>query len=323
MKKALAIVLSMVMLSALTACGSSKPAAQATEAAPAAEAAQLKMVFLQPHHNNAFMQRLGDAFVNEGKKRGIDIKNLTCELDDATQLAQCEQAIADKVDVIIVQAVSSEGMLAGIAEAKAAGIPVVTCHEGVSDNTDVGAAITVNLEATGYEAMTRIINQVGEDGKVCILNGEMGNPAQLTIRDGYQRALDEHPNVELVFEGTGNWNAEDAMAVCESWFSSGKEFGGIACNNDGMAAGVRNVIDSVGLTGKIALYSNDCQDDALQAVKDGKQNGTFDMNPSKLAEASVDAAIKLANGESVNPKEVQVDPYLVTADNVDAFMSGQ
>ena len=53
------------------------------------------------------------------------------------------------------------------------------------------------------------------------------------------KALEEYPDINVVFDGVGNWNAEDAMALTETWFSSREKIDGIVCMNDGMATGVR------------------------------------------------------------------------------------
>ena len=129
----------------------------------------------------------------------------------------------------------------------------------------------------------------------------------------------EFPNINVVFEGTGNWAAEDAMALTETWFASGKEIDGIVCMNDGMATGVRQVMKDNGVLGTIPIYSNDCEEDTLVAIENGEQSGSFDMNAEAQCTAAIETMLKLINGEELEEKTISVDPLLVTKENLEEY----
>jgi len=256
----ISLVLVVFMLSAalLSACADDTPAPTPTPApaadgdagaqqpapAPDPEPADepLEMVFLQVHADSYILIQLSRELTRQGAEQGINVTTLISGRCEATQITQVEQAIQQGVDAIFLQATLPDALMVGVNAAHAAGVPLITVHEGVHDNTNLGAAVYIDLEWTGEVAMQRIIDEIGPEGYVVIVNGAMGHPSQLRIREGYQRTLDRYPNVTVVFEGTGNWNNEDAMAIVESWLGTGMRIDGIAVMNDAMAAGVRTAV---------------------------------------------------------------------------------
>ena len=193
---------------------------------------------------------------------------------------------------------------------------VMTLHEGVTDNTYVDAVVACSLAETGYQHIKLEVDELGDAFNLAIVNGSEGHGATVAIRQGYDRALEEFPNINVVFDGAGNWNAEDAMALTESWFSSGTQIDGIVCMNDGMATGVRQVMKDNGVLGKVPIYSNDCEEDTLKAIEAGEQSGSFDMNAQAQCEKAIEIMDLLLSGGTPEEKENYVDPLLVTKENL-------
>lgn len=327
MKKILLILLLTTMVFGLMACSSPKNQPKEDVETSKDQSSQTdknneslgKLLFLQTHNNNSFMSYMGEVFVETAKKNGFEVDHLTADSDEAKQLSQIEQGIASEAYVGIVCDSTGEGVVQGFKEAKEAGLYVITLHEGVKDNSNVDSIVACSLAETGYEAIRLEKEELGDDFNLAIVNGSEGHGATVAIREGYEKALKEFPSINVVFDGTGNWNAEDAMALTESWFSSGQEIDGIVCMNDGMATGVRQVMKDNGVLGNIPIYSNDCEENTLKAVEAGEQSGSFDMNALAQCEAAVEAMKKLINGEQLESKEIYVAPLLVTKENLEEY----
>ena len=228
-----------------------------------------KILFLQTHNNNSFMSYMGEVFVKLAEEKGFEVDHLTADSDEGKQLSQIEQGISSGEYVGIICDCTGEGVTQGFKEAKEAGLYVMTLHEGVEDNTYVDCIVACSLAETGYEAISLEVEELGDDFNLAIVNGSEGHGATVAIRKGYDKALEEYPDINVVFDGAGNWNAEDAMALTETWFSSGEKIDGIVCMNDGMATGVRQVMRDNGVLGTIPIYSNDCEENTLQAIEAG------------------------------------------------------
>ena len=291
-------------------------AAPASDAAAGGEENPIKIVFLQTHNNNSFMAYLGETLVATAAEYGVACEHITADGDEATQLSQIEQAISGGEYAGIIVECAGEGVTNGFKEAHDAGIPIMTLHEGVSDNTYVDCVVQCSLAATGYSAINLEAEELGESFNLAIFNGSEGHGATVAIHEGYAKALEEHPDINVVFEGIGNWNAEDAMALAETWFASGKQIDGVVCMNDGMATGVRQVMKDNGVLGKIPIYSNDCEENTLVAIEAGEQSGSFDMNAEAQCVAAIETMLKLIKGETLEQTLIAVDPLLVTKDNL-------
>lgn len=341
MKKLLAVAMAATMIFALGGCDQKSEPAPTTQSAAVKEtvkeenaksgesAAEVKqesgdgslgkILFLQTHNNNSFMSYMGEVFVKVAEANGFECDHLTADSDEAKQLSQIEQGIASKEYVGIVCDCTGEGVTLGFKEAKEAGMFVMTLHEGVEDNTYVDCVIACSLAQTGYEAIRLEVEELGDAFNLAIVNGSEGHGATVAIRKGYDKALAEFKNINVVFDGAGNWNAEDAMALTETWFSSGTKIDGVVCMNDGMATGVRQVMKDNGVIGKTPIYSNDCELDTLNAIEAGEQRGSFDMNAQAQCEAAVEAMKTLVMGGTIQEKEVFVDPLLVTKENLEEY----
>jgi ABC-type sugar transport system substrate-binding protein len=278
-----------------------------------------KLLFLQTHNNNSFMSYMGEMFVEIAEENGYEVDHLTADSDEATQLSQIEQGVASGQYAGIVCDCTGEGVTQGFKEAKEAGMYVITMHEGVEDNSNVDCVVACSLAETGYEAIKLEVEELGEEFNLAIVNGSEGHGATVAIRKGYDQALEEFTGINVVFDGAGNWNAEDAMALTETWFSSGETIDGIVSMNDGMATGVRQVMKDNGVLGTIPIYSNDCEENTLKAIEAGEQSGSFDMNAEAQCTAAIEAMTKLIDGETLEETEIYVEPLLVTADNLEEY----
>ena len=175
--------------------------AEETEAEAAAEGESLgRLLFLQTHNNNSFMSYMGEMFVKLAEERGFEVDHLTADSDEATQLSQIEQGIVSGNYVGIVCDCTGEGVTQGFKEAKEAGLYVMTLHEGVTDNSNVDCVVACSLADTGYEAIRLEVEELGEDFNLAIVNGSEGHGATVAIREGYDRALEEFTDINVVFD---------------------------------------------------------------------------------------------------------------------------
>ncbi len=164
--------------------------------------------------------------------------------------------------------------------------------------------------------MEQAIDDLGGKGEIAIMTGTEGQTTAMLITDGYDKILSDHPDINVVFKGAGNWNADDATPLAENWLSSGKKVEAIVCNNDGMALGVRAVLKNSGLSGKIKLYGLDATKEGRAAIRAGEMDASIWIDTY----AEFVEAFKIINAfYADNPyeKEVLVTPSLVTKDNID------
>jgi ribose transport system substrate-binding protein len=137
-----------------------------------------------------------------------------------------DDAIAKKVDAILLTALSRAGLKAPVERAVAAGIPVITCMATVKGD---GPTVDVsrNIPLMGYETAKALAEKLGGQGKVVLLHGIAGVDAAEFWRSGALAALKEYPGIQVVAEEYGNWSVSDALDRMRAVLTAQPEVDGV------------------------------------------------------------------------------------------------
>lgn len=131
---------------------------------------------------------------------------------------------------------------------------------------------------SGYEIAKVLFDNMDGKGKVFVVEGMLGNTAAIDRRKGFDRALEEYPDIEVVESDTGNWATSEALTLVETWLSKHPDVGGIWCANDNMATGALQALDKEGLKGSVGVVGVDANTDIVEAVRDGYALATVSSN---------------------------------------------
>jgi len=333
MKKLFVFALFVLTVLSLIGCGGSKPPAAseppaaASAVAPAEaekpaapgvpEPPSRKVAWVASNIANEFTTGMAENAVAVGKDNGWDVTVFNPDTDLSKQISQIENAAAQGFAAIIFDPVAYDGMTAVIENVtQNYDIPVITLHGSASAQDLLTAYVAVDLAKGGELKMEQVAKDLNGKGDIAIMTGTEGQTSAILVTSGYERVLPNFPEINVIFKGSGEWNAGDATPLAENWLSSGKHLDAIVCNNDGMALGVRAVLQSAGLTGTIKLYGLDATLEGRNAVRDGSMDATIWVD----SYAEFQEAFKIINafyaGEPFE-KEVLVAPVLVTRDNID------
>jgi len=171
--------------------------------------------------------------------------------------------------------------------------------------------------------MQFIADKIGGKGNIVILEGPIGQSAQIQRREGIHNILEKYPDIKVLAEKTANWSRAEGLALMENWLQSFEgQINAVVGQNDEMALGAIQALEGKGLTNRdeIPVIGVDGISDALQAVKDGRMNATVFQDAKGQGEMSIEVAVKYLNGEEVE-KEYWIPFQLVTPENVDEFMN--
>lgn len=336
-KKMIAMLCAVAMCSGLVAgCGNSssttaaeEPAAEKTteaeEAAPAEETAsagsedQYTIGVLMKVMSDTYSNKLGNAILDYAAATypNVEIRLLDGQADTATQISQCEDLVSQKCDVIILNAFDAEGSGQCVDLCNEAGIPCVEVNAS-TNNTDYLSYVGSNDVTAGEMMGNFIIEQLGEEGgQIAILEGNMGQSAQLQRYEGLEKTVLAADNIECVYTITCDWQRDTAMSTTEDLLAKYPDLKAIACENDDMAMGALDACEANGRT-EVVICGIDAIDDAVQAVADGRLSGTILQDAQGQAETVVDVAVKVAQGETVE-KLYEVPFQLITSENVADF----
>lgn len=85
-----------------------------------------------------------------------------------------------------------------------------------------------------------------------------------------------------------------------------------------LTIGAIQVIEDMGLTGKVDVYDFDCEVDDITAIKAGTLKATLQYPTMEWSRLAVDTTMKVLKGEQVQP-EVYTAVIVVDAGNVDSI----
>ena len=307
LRSVILLVLALSMLLALTACSTSQ------------KSDKVKIGVTLMDFSTEFGIGLKDYMTAKADAMGdVELTVVDAGGDAAKQLQQVETFISQKVDAIIMQPQEQEACSPAIDKAKAAGIPIINCNSLTITEPD--AYVGSNDSESAEIAMTYIAEQLGGKGNVLMMHGHPGQTAEVKRTEGAMDIPAQNPDMTLLDEQTADWDRAEAMTLMENWIQAyGDQINAVFCQNDEMALGALNALVQAGKKDNVLVVGVDAIDDALQSVKDGKMDATVYQDCKGQAEGAIEAAYKLAKGESVE-KEILIPFILVTTENVDEYL---
>jgi ribose transport system substrate-binding protein len=225
--------------------------------------------------------------------------------DAAGQLEDIRNLIQAGVDAIVVNPANPEGINSAIKEATDAGIVVVAVDQAVTEPS--AYVISNNQEEYAYLGAKWLFEQMGGEGGVVYMRGAAGASADDDRHRGFQRALEEYPNVEVVQEVFTGWQQDQGKQQMLDILASGIPFDGV------WTSGIDNVIVDAFVESEAPLVPVVGADNAgfvgqLMSVE-GLQ-GAAVTNPGSIGGAGVALALQILQGQTPAEQTVLVTPEL-------------
>jgi ABC-type sugar transport system substrate-binding protein len=127
--------------------------------------------------------------------------------------------------------------------------------------------------------------------------------------------------LNVIDEQTAVWDPVKAQDLMTNWIAAGHKPDAVIANNDNMAIGAINAMKSAGWEMKDVIVAGiDATQEALAYMKAGDLDVTVFQDAFGQGSGAIDAAMKLAKGESVEAK-VWIPFQLVTPANMDQFVT--
>ena len=285
-----------------------------SEDAGSGDLIEKKMALFMTHMSNEFTVTLSNAAKDEAAERGYALNIYDANQDAQNQADQIEQAITLGVEGIIIEPVSVDGVVPSVKAAKEAGVNVVIVNQRISDPEAADCYVGADAATTGSKLMEEVMKDIGGKGNVALLLGPMGSDGQVGRSEGFDQVLADYPDVTVAFQDTAEWQTEPALTIVENWLNAGKEISAVVAQNDSRAVGAAKAIADAQKTGEIKVYGIDATSEGLQAVLDGKLQGTMAQGTSDQGKFAADACADLLDGKEVDSETI-VDNVYYTADN--------
>lgn len=232
----------------------------------------------------------------------VDLTIFDGRMDPFNQASRIDTAVNEKYDAIIFIPVDINAGNDPVERAEAAGVPVIGSNTLIS-NTDLYTAYIASDDVEGGKILAgSVIDRIGDEGKVFVIEGMIGQSAQVQRLEGIEAVLAEHPGIEVAAQQTANWSRAEALSLVENWLISHGTVDGIIAENDEMAIGAMEAVRAAGLNpAELPIAGVDGITDALLAVQRGELMSTL-QDANGLAQGAIDLAAAAATDGAHEPK---------------------
>ncbi|NOX23375.1 MAG: sugar ABC transporter substrate-binding protein [Actinobacteria bacterium] len=259
--------------------------------------------------------------INEGAQRVADAEGVNLEIfnannDPVAQNDAIENFVASGVDALIVLAIDVEGILPAVADARAAGVPVVA----IDAILEAGAAdvqVGTDNEAAGAKMGEFLLETSGGSGEVGIV-GALNSYIQNLRQAGFEDTV-VAGGMEIAGVVDGRNVQEDALTSAENLMTGNPDMKYVYATGEPALIGLVSAVQSQGAQDSITVVGWDLSDAAVDGIREGFVAGVVQQDTFRFGEEGMRSAIALAKGRPVG-EVIPIDTFIVTPDNVDDFL---
>lgn len=275
---------------------------------------QLQIAFSVVGLNFPFFVHMMNIARDKAEELDIELIELDGQDNSATQSAGIETMIAQGVDGIVISPKDVEALAPAIQAAVDAGIPVVTVDRSVT-GADTLAHVGADNVRGGEKQGEYLMEILPEGGQIIELQGSVGASAAIDRSAGFNEAIADHPEYEIVFQQTAGFARDQGLTVTEQALQANPDVDAIVAANDDMAFGAAEAVAGAGL--EIPIIGFDALPEALQAVQDGTLAATVEQFPGGQTSGAMEILVDyLRDGTEPAEHTTLIEPAIITADNV-------
>jgi ribose transport system substrate-binding protein len=230
--------------------------------------------------------------------------------DVAQQKALVTEALAAKVDAVVLNPTDDVKMQEDLARLAAAGIPVA-----LFINRMTGPALTFvgsDDVAIGRRVATALFEAMGGKGRVVGLEGPPSAPTSRDRVRGLKETLARFPNIELLGLSVGHLQQAPAKAAMAALLARHAVIDGVWTANDLMAFGALDALQAEGRTAKVVGING--LPAAIEHIERGTMVASADFSAFNIAAIAARAVLRHLAGRPV-PKEIMVPAELIDRSN--------
>jgi ABC-type sugar transport system substrate-binding protein len=245
-----------------------------------------------PPEESGYRQANVDALNNVfSEENGYD-SSQTNTADNSEQIAAAQGYIRDGVDYLLISAANASGWDDTLQSAKDAGVTVILFDRLIdTDPSNYQVALVSDMFYEGEMAVEWVLGLGLDEINLILIRGQLGCAAEIGRSQAVLDAAEEGL-LNIVADGTGGdtWSLEEARKVVEAAILAGIDFNVIYAENDGMAQGAVQALESAGIShgpdGDVHIIGFDFNRFALRNVQEGYWDADMQCNPRQAAQIS-------------------------------------
>lgn len=303
---------------ALSGCSDTSPVDPGTEAPDD----EISVVGLMVQDiSNPFFAAMQSSMEEVADEEGFTLNVQDGQQDLGAQNEQIDAFIQQQVDIILLNAVDSEGIGSAVRRALDAGITVVAVDV---DAAGAQAAVTTDNVEAGRQACTALFEKMGGQGNILIVDGTPITSVQERV-EGCEEVLAEYPDITVLAHQNGNNDRATGLDLTTQMLTANEDVQGIFAINDPTALGATLALGQANREG-VWVVGVDGSPEAVEAMQDDSfPNSSFWATPAQDPGGMVVEAFEVAKDirENGAPDEADrltlVEPSLVTRDTVSDY----
>lgn len=238
------------------------------------------------------------------------------EINVDQQVSILEDQIQRGAKALVVAPAGSAQVLPVLQNAVGRNIPVILVDSDAPLSGKASYAGTDN-RAGGTLAAKHVIEKVGS-GKIAIITGVPGNQSQDDRAAGFLETIATVPGLQIVSRQPANSERSLGLTVMENILTAHPDIKAVFATNDQMALGAVEAIKARSPQAGIAVVGFDATAEAVQAIIDGTMSASVAQRPFEMGRRSVEAALALIDGRTVEPR-IDTGTELVTTANAKGY----
>ncbi|WP_407317135.1 substrate-binding domain-containing protein [Isoptericola halotolerans] len=325
----------------LTACVSNEPAEEETEGDSMSEEAgavsdndapgeEVVIGFSAPAADHGWMGAITSAAEAEAENyEDVELRVAEGTNDVNVQISQIEGFIADGVDAIVLLPFDGAALTDVAMEAMEAGIPVINVDREFSDPFAARSTVLGDNYGMGVSAGQYICEQLGDqpDAVVAEIQGIASLPLTQDRSQGFEDALSEC-GLDVDNQVSADFTVQSGESVTANLLQAAPEIDAIWNHDDDQGVGVLQAIENAGRD-EFFLVGGAGSANMMREIESGDSvvQATV-IYPSTQAADGIKLARLVAHEGSMSdlassnvPRTVQLYAPVVTADNVEQYMS--
>ena len=272
--------------------------------------------------NNAFWLAVKDGVEKAIEEKGIEVElvDIDANGDQSIMNDGIANLLSSGVDAILCAPADSNAVGSALEQCQQAGVPVINFDTPVPDAEMVETIIASDNYNAGYVVGKDAAEKMDDGAKILVLHSPRAS-ACVQRYEGFVAALEESGKEYTEVNNLDGQGATDvSMTLTADALVADPDLQVIFAVNDPSAMGAINAIQqaTVELTNDIMVYGVDGNPDAKKLIESGEMEGTGSQSPETLGYDSMMAAFDVLEGKEID-KEIVVDTFLITAENVAEF----
>jgi len=148
----------------------------------------------------------------------MDLRN--GQSNPATEVAAVQQFITDKVNMIFVSPDTPTGLIPVIAQANAAGIPVIVVNSAVAKGAKILSFVGASDPQYGQALGKAVVSALGPGGgNIAVIRGKPGDSPDTLREQGLMSVLSKHPKIHVLSQQPANWQNALALSVTQNFLT--------------------------------------------------------------------------------------------------------